>query len=149
MQNLLRSKDFWSGIMFLAFALTGIVVAHGYAMGTSNKMGPGYFPVALSLILGALGLVLGVRAFFIEGEALSRFRLLPLILMTIGVVVFGFTIEQYGLVVATVLTIVIACLAGRESGWIEVALIAFGLAAFSVIVFHTLLMLPLQVWPDF
>jgi hypothetical protein len=149
MQNLLRSKDFWSGIMFLAFALTGIVVAHGYAMGTSNKMGPGYFPVVLSLILAALGLILVIRAFFIEGDALARFRLFPLILMTIGVVIFGFTIEQYGLVVATVLTIVIACLAGRESGWIEVALIAFGFAAFSVIVFHTLLMLPLQVWPNF
>ncbi len=56
-----NGKDFWAGLMFLAFGLGFMIVAwNNYAMGTAVRMGPAYFPV----MLGGLCAVLGVLIFF-------------------------------------------------------------------------------------
>jgi heme A synthase len=49
-------KDFWSGIMFLAFGLLAVYLAQSYNMGTSARMGPGYFPAVLGGLLALMGL---------------------------------------------------------------------------------------------
>ena len=46
-------KDFWSGIMFLAFAATAVITARSYSLGSAGKMGPGYFPIMLGCALAA------------------------------------------------------------------------------------------------
>src|SRR5690349_8845066 len=51
-------KDFWSGVMFLGFALVATVAARGYSMGSGGKMGPGYFPMLLGVALAGLGALL-------------------------------------------------------------------------------------------
>jgi hypothetical protein len=57
-------KDFFSGLMFL---VTGIAFAWGatnYSIGEGARMGPGYFPLMLGVLLGipALGLIVGIYA---------------------------------------------------------------------------------------
>jgi len=42
-----RSKDFWSGVIFLVAGLASVGFARSYTMGTSMRMGPGYFPTVL------------------------------------------------------------------------------------------------------
>lgn len=59
-----NSKDFWAGVMFIAFGLAFWYIAEkNYAMGTSVRMGPAYFPVVLGGLLAALGLVVFAQAF--------------------------------------------------------------------------------------
>ena len=58
-----NGKDFWAGVMFIAFGLAFMVVAQNYAMGTSVRMGPAYFPTVLGGILAVLGGVVLFRAF--------------------------------------------------------------------------------------
>ena len=60
--NVSRSKDFWAGIMFLGFAAVAMVAARGYTPGTAGRMGPGYFPMVLGLLLGVLGLIIAARS---------------------------------------------------------------------------------------
>lgn len=56
-----NGKDFWAGLMFLAFGLGFMIVAwNNYAMGTAVRMGPAYFPV----MLGGLCAVIGGIVFF-------------------------------------------------------------------------------------
>ena len=50
-------KDFWSGVMFIAFAATALLAARGYSLGAAGKMGPGYFPTLVSWILLGFGVV--------------------------------------------------------------------------------------------
>jgi hypothetical protein len=147
MSNIKTGKDFWSGIMFLCFAAVGIFAARNYSMGTSGKMGPGYFPVALAILLGALGLLLVVRSIVSGDERVERMKLLPLFLLIVGVVAFGAAIEPLGLVIALATTVVVSAFASRESGPLEIAALAIALAAFSVGIFHYLLLLPLPIWP--
>ena len=49
------SKDFLSGVMFIAFGLTALWLGRHLALGTSVRMGPGYVPHMLAEIMMVLG----------------------------------------------------------------------------------------------
>ena len=50
-------KDFWAGILFIAFGTAAIAIAVNYPVGTAGRMGPGYFPRGLGILL----ILIGVR----------------------------------------------------------------------------------------
>ncbi|HTQ74697.1 MAG TPA: tripartite tricarboxylate transporter TctB family protein [Burkholderiales bacterium] len=58
-----NGKDFWAGVMFIAFGLAFMYKSQDYAMGTSVRMGPAYFPTVLGGLLAVLGAVVLFRAF--------------------------------------------------------------------------------------
>jgi hypothetical protein len=58
-----NGKDFWAGLMFIAFGLGFMLVARNYAMGNAVRMGPAYFPTVLGGILAVLGGVIFFRSF--------------------------------------------------------------------------------------
>jgi hypothetical protein len=58
-----NGKDFWAGLMFVAFGVAFMWKAQDYAMGTSVRMGPAYFPTMLGGLLAILGAVVLLRAF--------------------------------------------------------------------------------------
>ena len=142
-------KDFWSGLLCLAVASAFIVQAHGYAMGTAVRMGPGYFPLLLAYVLAGVGTVLVVRSFYLTGEPVPRLHLLPLAILVVAILAFGFLINWLGLVVSGALVAIVAARAGPEFRTREVIALAAVLVAFSVAVFVYALGLPLKVWPSF
>jgi hypothetical protein len=147
--TLRRSKDFWSGIIFLSFAAVAVLAARGYSMGTAGRMGPGYFPMALGIVLGLLGLLILARSVVLGNGGVSALKLRPLIVLTAAVCLFGLAIERLGLVVTLVAVIALSAAASRESRPLEVAALAAALTAFSVGIFVYALRLPLAVWPSF
>ena len=50
--RLIDNKDFWSGVMLIAIGAGAVYVARDYALGTTLRMGPGYFPTALGALIG-------------------------------------------------------------------------------------------------
>lgn len=58
-----NGKDFWAGLMFMAFGLGFVIIAQNYAMGNAVRMGPAYFPTVLGGMLAVLGAVIFFRAF--------------------------------------------------------------------------------------
>ena len=38
------TKDFWTGLIYIFFGVSAILIARDYSMGTGVKMGPAYFP---------------------------------------------------------------------------------------------------------
>lgn len=145
--NIRTPKDFWSGLMFLAFAAVALFTARGYSLGTAGRMGPGYFPILLGGVLGLLGLVLVARSLVIGGEAIGRPRLVPLIVIALAVCLFALAIERLGLLIALIATTAVSALASRESRPLEMATLAFALAIVAVAVFVYALRLPLPIWP--
>ncbi len=45
------TKDFWTGLIYLFFGVSAILIARDYGMGTGGKMGPAYFPTILGGLL--------------------------------------------------------------------------------------------------
>ena len=71
-------RDFWAGAIYLALAIVVIWIGRNYQQGTSARMGPGYFPYALGMILGAFGLVSIGRSFIRPGEPIEAIAWRPL-----------------------------------------------------------------------
>ena len=55
--QLRNRQDFWSGVMFIALGLGFAWQASSYQMGTAARMGPGYFPFWLGIVLALLGAI--------------------------------------------------------------------------------------------
>src|SRR5258708_40253339 len=120
-------KDFWSGVMFCGFAAIGLSAARGYSLGSAGRMGPGYFPLLLASLLGALGAVLIGRSILIGGEPVARFHVLPLAGIGTAVNLFGVFIGAPRLVVSLAVLTVVSALGGAPF-WFA-ATLGFGAAA--------------------
>ena len=142
-------KDFWAGVLYMAFGATAIAIALNYPAGTAGRMGPGYFPRALGAILIAIGLFLSLRALRLQGTPLSFPAFKPVIVVIASVVVFGVAAPPLGLVVATLLLVVVSSAASDEFRWKEAVISSLILAAFTVAAFAYGLQLQLPVWPAF
>lgn len=141
-------KDFWAGVMFCGFAVVALLAARGYALGTAGKMGPGYFPLLLGVVLAGLGVLLVGRSLVIDGEPVPRLHLLPIAVIAFAVALFGLMIEPLGLVVTLAVLTIVTAWAGPEFRLLESSVLAVALIAFSIGVFVYLLGLPLALWPS-
>jgi hypothetical protein len=68
--NRFLSKDFLSGVMFIAFGLTALYFGNHLALGTPVRMGPGYVPHKLACIMLILGGIISLIPLF--GTATRR-----------------------------------------------------------------------------
>jgi hypothetical protein len=142
-------KDFWAGAMFIAFGVAAIAIGSAYPLGTAARMGPGYFPRILGLLLIALGALLSLRAFKLVGNRVGAFAWKPLIIILGSVVLFGLTLDYLGLVVSTILLIIVSSMASHEFTWKSSIISGVLLAAFTVAAFAWGLKLQFQIWPKF
>jgi Tripartite tricarboxylate transporter TctB family len=140
-------KDFWAGLMFLAFGVGFMWVAQNYQMGTSVRMGPAYFPTVLGGILALIGLAIVIQSLATAGGPVPKFYFRPLILIVFAVVIFGILLKPLGLVLSLALLVGIGAFGGFEFKSKEVAILYVVLAIFSVWVFVKGLGLPIPVWP--
>ena len=49
-------KDFFSGLMFTVVGVAFAWGATNYSVGTGARMGPGYFPLVLGILMAVIGL---------------------------------------------------------------------------------------------
>jgi len=133
--NRFLTKDFLSGLMFIAFGLVALYFGRHLAIGTAVRMGPGYIPRALALILLGLGGLICVLALVTGSEAVEAPRWKPITLVTIGIVCFALLFESAGLLPALVVLVAISSFAGEEFKLGEVLLNMAVLAVLCVIVF--------------
>jgi hypothetical protein len=140
-------KDFWAGALFIAIGVATIVVSARYALGTAARMGPGYFPRILGLLLVAIGIVLAIRATRTAGAPLPRFFWRPVVVVLGSVVLFGAIVQVVGVALSTVILIVTASAASREFRPRESLIAGIVLAALAVGVFVIGLQLQLPIWP--
>ena len=114
------TKDFLSGLMFVVFGLAALYFGQHLALGTTVRMGPGYVPRMLSLILVALGALVCIVALVSGSEPVERPKWKPITLITIGIVCFALLFERAGLIPALVVLVTISSLAGEEFKLVEV-----------------------------
>lgn len=133
--NRFLSKDFLSGVMFIAFGLVTIYFGRNLAVGTAVRMGPGYVPNMLAYILLVLGLIIAGFALLKGGELVEAPHLRPIVMVTIGIIVFGLLFETTGLLPSLVALVLLASLGGSEFKLIEVLGNIVVLAILCILVF--------------
>lgn len=135
----MRTRIDWTdvigGALLLAFGLWFLAHAvENYNIGMLRRMGPGYFPAALGVLVAAFGLLIMLPALFRHGE-LPRPAWRPLATITVAGLAFALIIEPYGLVPATIALVCIAALAETQVRLLRTAILAVCLSFMAVLVF--------------
>ncbi|MCU0762044.1 MAG: tripartite tricarboxylate transporter TctB family protein [Hydrogenophaga sp.] len=145
----MKSKDMHDivgGLALVALGGFAAIYAQRYEFGDLNRMGPGYFPVALGIILALLGLMIALPAFKRHGEPIAvKWKTLVLVLGSI--VAFALTLKVIGLILATALAVVISSMADNDTSWKGRILLAVGVSALTYLVFGFALGMVLPAWP--
>lgn len=129
-------------------------------MGEISRIGPGLFPLAVSVLLSVCGIALVVRNVrsvvghsfpWPRGGQLLR-SVYAVVLASMTLVVFALLIQPAGLAIATAACVCIAYfggyrLVGHKGGLVEGLALTAGLTTFSVLVFIYGIGLPLRPWP--
>ena len=147
MAKIPRPKDFYAGLLFVAFGVFAIIIARNYPLGSAARMGPGYFPRLLGILLIVLGAALSLIALRGRGTPLPGWKWRPVSIVLLSVIAFGLVLTHAGLVLSTIGLIVVASTASREFRFKESLLSGALLAALSVGVFVIGLKLQLPIWP--
>lgn len=158
--NIKSQKDFFSGLLYAAVGGAFAFGATQYNIGTGARMGPGYFPLLLGVLLSVIGLFIMFQAMVVEtadGHKIGKWAWRPLFFIIAGNLLFGvllsglpkWGIPGMGLIVAIYgVTLVV----GKASGTFnlkESLILATVLSAISYGGFIKLLNLQFPVWPSF
>ena len=114
MATIRHPKDFWSGVIFVAIGVFVILWGLRYSLGTAARMGPGYFPRILGILMILLGAILALRALRLRGEPIPKWKWRPTIVVLGSVVLFGAIVQSVGVALSTVILILVAS-ADRKS----------------------------------
>lgn len=141
-----KPKDLVSGALFVALGLFFFLEAQNYAFGNVRRMGPGWFPSAVSLLLIATGIVVTVQSFFgRQGDRLT-FAWVPLIIVLASMASFAVLLRPAGVIVATVVLVVGSAYAYPPVRFWPMLATGVGLGVFSAIVFVRFLGLPFPIF---
>ena len=153
-------KDFFAGLMFMAVGGSFAWGATHYTVGEGARMGPGYFPLLLGIVLALLGAFILFESLVVDtedGEKIGSIAWKPLGFIIGANVAFGILLgglpsiglPAMGLIIAIYALTFIAALAGDEFNVKEITIVATVLAIVSYLAFIKLLKLQFQVWPSF
>ena len=155
-----NQKDFFAGLMFMALGGAFAWGATSYSVGTAARMGPGYFPLVLGVVLALLGVAITVKATLVrteDGQRIGPWAWRQVFFVLAANFAFGLLlggipsigIPPMGLIAAIYALTFIASLAAGPLQWRQTAVLATVLALGSYGAFVWALQLHFPVWPSF
>lgn len=158
--NIKSQKDFLSGLMFMGIGVAFAIGATTYTVGEAARMGPGYFPLMLGVLMAVLGLVITFKSLVVEtvgGDKIGRWAWRPLFFIIFANVVFGIllgglpsiNLPSMGMIIAIYALAFISSAAEAGAKFKNTFILATVLALGSYIAFILALKLQFPVWPAF
>lgn len=146
-----NQKDFYAGLMFIVVGLLFSYIAPNYSMGTPAKMGAGYFPFWLGIVLAIMGVFVSLNGMGrkAEEEKLPKWDWKSVLWVTGSVVLFGITLPFMGLIISLLVLIFISAMASHEFHWKGTVVSAVILNVIAYVAFVWGLKLQFPVWPFF
>jgi hypothetical protein len=153
-------KDFFCGLMFMAVGVAFAWGASTYNVGNGARMGPGYFPLMLGILLAVIGAAVTFTSLVVEtvgGGKIGKIAWKPLVFVIGANVIFGVLlagvdklgIPAFGMIIAIYALVFVSSMA--EDGWKfkNTLILATVLAVGSYLAFVLALKLQFPVWPSF
>lgn len=131
------AKDVLAGLTFVGFGLAFALGATAYQIGDPVRMGPGFFPLLVGVLLAIVGILIAVTRWS-DGEEGSQLTAPPWRaagLIFGAILVFGLTVRGLGLIPSIFVTALLGSLASRLTNVFGALLLAIGLTLLSVAVF--------------
>ena len=138
-------QRFVAGVFLIGICCFVFWAVADLSPGTVKAMGPGMFPRALAVLLGAGGAIQIAISFWLDGESLERWSLRGPILVCGGILLFALTIRPFGLSVACMVALVVCGFGTPDARPRQVVVFAALLTLASVVLFHYLLEISVPV----
>ena len=158
--NIKSQKDFISGLLFMGVGVSFAWGASGYTIGNGARMGAGYFPLVLGVLLAVLGGVITFKALVVEtvdGDKIGAIAWRPLACIGLANLVFGISVAgvpsmhlpPMGLIAGIYASTGLCCWAGADFDPKEAVLLATILAVIGYVACAALFTVRLPIWPAF
>lgn len=146
-----NQRDFGAGIMYMVIGLFFAGIALTYSMGTAAKMGPGYFPFSLGVLMFLLGLLVLVNSMRAKAgsDPIPKFNWKVIGIITGSICLFGILLPTMGVLVAIFALVFASSTASKEFSWKAATLNSVVLMIFTYLVFVVGLKLTFPVLPFF
>jgi len=144
MMDRINQADFTAGLLFVLFGLGFGIASLGLEMGTTLRMGPGYFPVVLAVLLTGLGLAIVFTSFRSTGESVGAYAWRGTVFILGAPIFFGLTVRGLGFVPSIFIATLIATLAGLKLKPLHAVALAVAVTVFCTLVFSVALGLPFR-----
>jgi hypothetical protein len=143
------TRDILAGLLLLVMGVVAAVYSLSYQMGSLRQAGPGLFPLILAALLIFLSLFVLVPALLRAGPAVPEFHLAQFSAVIGAIVLFGVTIQTFGMVPAVFLLVMAASAADERISPVQKAALAGTLTAIAAAVFYYGLGLQFELiaWP--
>lgn len=142
--NTINKTDAIAGVLFILVGLLFGAQSLGMEIGTSLRMGPGYFPLVLAGLLIVLGGFIVASSFKSVAEEMSAHAWRGMLFILPAPVFFGLTVRGLGFVPSIFVTTLIAALASLKMKLPAALLLSVGVTIFCTLVFSYALGLPFR-----
>jgi uncharacterized membrane protein YhdT len=147
-------RDYYAGGLMLLLGVGAAVTGNGYKFGSLARMGPGFLPVMLGIVLAFLGILIAGTALGSSEPDDKKF--LPDNpqwfgwLCILGGPVLFIILGHYGGMIPAVFACVFVCALGDKTATLKSStILAVGVTAFGVLLFHYLLTIPFPLLRGF
>ncbi|MCA8906716.1 MAG: tripartite tricarboxylate transporter TctB family protein [Rhodospirillaceae bacterium] len=131
----------------VAFGLATIWLSSDFPMGTVTRMGAGYVPMALGIIITALGIAI---ALFDRSDERPRIviALKPFAMILLGILLWALTVDRLGFFAASAILVVCCAVVEKGNTWRSVLALVVFMCVAGYLVFIEGLGIPLSAFGE-
>ncbi|MGB3501196.1 MAG: tripartite tricarboxylate transporter TctB family protein [Mesorhizobium sp.] len=133
------------GAIFIVFGALFAWQSLQHDLGTTLRMGPGYFPLVVAVILIILGAIIMFQALRTTGEPVGEFAWRGMFFILFSPIFFALTVRGLGFIGAIFLTSLLASFASIRMTVPKALILGVCVTAFTTIVFVLGLGLPFRL----
>jgi Tripartite tricarboxylate transporter TctB family len=147
-------RDYYAGGLMLLLGVGAAVTGTGYKFGSLAKMGPGFMPVMLGVVLAFLGILIAGTALGSSEDDDKKFlpddpQWFGWLCILGGPVLFIILGEFGGMIPAIFACVFVCALGDKTATYKSSAILAAGITVFGVLLFHYLLNVPFPLLRGF
>jgi hypothetical protein len=140
-------RDYQAGGLMLLLGVGAAVTGSGYKLGSLAKMGPGFMPVMLGIVLAFLGVLIAGTALGSPETVDEKFlpdnpQWFGWLCILGGPVLFIILGQVGGMIPAVFACVFVCALGDKTATYKSSAVLAAGVTVFGVLLFHYLLRIP-------
>ena len=140
-------RDYYAGGLMLLIGVGAAVVGTGYKFGTLARMGPGFMPVVLGIVLAFIGLLIAGTALASSEPDDKKFlpdnpQWFGWLCILAGPALFIIVGEYGGMIPAVFACVFVCALGDKTATYKSSAVLAAGVTVFGVLLFHYFLNIP-------
>lgn len=135
MTSTFRWSDLLTGLIAIGIGIAATVAGLSYGVGSIARMGPGFMPACVGVLVTFSGVLLVVDSRQHSAEQPLPANLRALFFFIAGIGAFALLIESAGLVPAIFATVIFCSRADRSTTFMQALYVSFGLSLVAIVVF--------------